>query len=175
MWLKEHDARMRAEGRAETLASQVDSLQDVAQTALGAVQKLDSVAAQQQTKIAEQQERLRQTAALARKQTEAATSSLRESLDSSQKVMLDIVVNGYEEQLRAKDSLYAAQVRLTTLAKAQIVSRDSAYKALQQASNVVFDAWQVEKKRANPSFIAKAIRLVPVVATAVAVTLIADR
>lgn len=174
-WLREHDARVRAEGRAETLSLQVDSLRTVAKDAIEQVAAQDSTVAVQKSVIQLQQKQLDEVLIVARKQTQAAVASLRDELDDRQKAMLDTITAGFERQLAAKDSMYAAQVRLTALANAQVASRDTALAKIQQASSVVYDAWQAEKKRASPGLITKAIRAIPVVATTVVVTLIADR
>jgi hypothetical protein len=172
-WLREHDSRVRAEGRAEALATSVDSLRAVAEEAVAAIATKDSAVAIQKVVIQAQQKQIEEVAAVARKQTQIAVASLRETLDSAQKVMLDEIESGYERQLASKDSMLAAQARLTALAESQVADRDIAIQKIQQASTVVYDAWQVEKKRANPSFVKKAIRAVPVVLTTIGITLLA--
>lgn len=172
LWLHEHDKRVRAEGRAETLAKQVDSLATEAALAKLMVVQKDSAVAIQRTVIAAQQKQIEDVAAVARKQTQIAVNTLRETLDSAQRIALDQITEGYENQLRFKDSLLAAQARLTRLAEEQVEVRDSAYRKLEQASTVVYDAWQVEKKRASPGLVEKAIRVLPVVASAVGLTLV---
>ena len=57
-WLREHDARVRAEGRAETLSAQVDSLRAVAEDAVAQVASKDSAVALQKGVIALQQKQL---------------------------------------------------------------------------------------------------------------------
>lgn len=172
IWLREHDARVRAEGRAETLAKQVDSLATEAAVAKLIVVQKDSAVAIQKTVIAAQQKQIEEVAAVAKRQTQIAVNSLRETLDSAQRIALDQITEGYDNQLRFKDSLLAAQARLTRLAEEQVAVRDSAYRKLEQASNVVYDAWQVEKKRASPSLASKIVRAIPVVASTVGLTLL---
>ena len=174
-WLREHDARVRAEGRAETLSAQVDSLRAVAEDAVAQVASKDSAVALQKGVIALQQKQLDEIIVVARRQTQAAVASLRDELDDRQNAMLDTITAGFERQLAAKDSMHAAQVRLTALAYAQVASRDTALAKIQQASSVVYDAWQAEKKRASPGLITKAIRAIPVVATAVGITLLVKK
>ena len=166
-WLHEHDKRVRAEGRAEALETKIDSLKLVSDSAHMAVVIKDSTVALQKAVIAVQRKQMEESYAAQRRQTQAAVSTLRESLDSAQKVALDQITTGYEHQISAKDSILAYQTKLTVLANEQLAVRDSAYSKLQQASNVVFDAWQVEKKRASPGLVAKVVHAIPVVAGAV--------
>jgi len=163
---------VRAEGKAEVLTQQVDSLRQVADDAIAFVAHGDSTATQQRVLIEAQQKQITEVAAAARRQTQVVVASLRETLDSAQRNMLDNIEVGYNQQLAAKDSMYAAQVRLTELANGRVASRDLAFAKIQQANQVVYDAWQYEKKRAAPGLITKAIRAIPVVATAVGLTLL---
>lgn len=172
LWLKEHDERVRSATRAEKLEKQVDSLVlDATKAKLMIMQKDDAVAAQK-VLLAAQNMAMVEAQAKAKKRTGEVVASLRQKLDSVQTAELDTIVSGYEAQLTTKDSMFAAQLRLTNLAEERIAVRDSAYQKLEQASNVVYKSWQIEKKRASPSLAKKIIRAIPVVATTVAVTLI---
>lgn len=175
LWLREHDARVRAEGRAEALAKQVDSLETVASNALRDVAALDRTVGAQKIVLAAQQKQIEEVGVKARRQTQAAVSSLREELDDRQRTLLDTITAGYEKQLDAKDRMYAAQAQLTALANAQVASRDTALAKIQQASRVVYDAWQAEKKRASPSLMSKVVRALPVIAATALVTHLAWR
>lgn len=172
LWLYEHDKRVRAEGRAEAQAEVIDSLRGVADSALAEVAHKDSTVVVQRVMLEAQQQQIAEVAAVARRQTQVAVASLRDELDDRQKEMLDTITSGFERQLAAKDSMFAAQVRLTTLAESQVDSRDIAIAKIQQASSVVYDAWEVEKKRARPGLITKVLRAVPVVAATVGLTLL---
>lgn len=163
-WLHAHDAAIRAEAKSEVFTKRIDSLQATNDSLKVVVEKRDSARARETATIEANNVKLAAAAAAAKARTKVAVDSLRNELDDRQKALLDNITQGYQTQLEKKDSMLAAQTRLTTIAKAEASDQRALREKQEEINKTMFDAWQLEKKRASPGAFHKVVEYAPVAA-----------
>lgn len=132
LWLRQHDRAVRAEGRAEELGRQADSLRVVVREDSIRSARRDEVIDSQHTVIEEQKREIIAQEVAVIQLTSATVAGLRNRLPADLQTVLDSVVKGYEQQLALKDEQIALEARKVALERERVASRDSTIDALRR-------------------------------------------
>jgi hypothetical protein len=117
VWIKEHDARIRAEERVSIITQRADSLGIVVDSFHSAIAIADSMHHAEKKAAEVKVARLSAAAEFVKRNNDAAIIELKKELTNSQQEALDSIVSGFNRQLALRDTMMAAQARLVESAE----------------------------------------------------------
>ena len=161
LWLRQHDATIRAETLAEESAKRADSLAIIVKRDSFELADRDKISAEQTALILQQQKEILAAGIKAQAVTNAAAQALREQLSVELIPLFDSVEAGYKKQIALKDEQIAAQLRITDLANQRIADRDSVIVGLRRLQASLEAEVVVANKRAKRSLLARAGEVAP--------------
>ncbi|HEY6022392.1 MAG TPA: hypothetical protein VIY48_21795 [Candidatus Paceibacterota bacterium] len=165
LWLHEHDKRVQAEVRSKIYQDSVATLHIIARDDSVKIIRADSLAHANALAIAALQTAAWEHEEIAKANTKNAVERLKVSLSADQRKQLDSIVLQYDARLAAKDSLFAATMRLNDIAHhAQIAARDSSISNLRQLNVTLQNAWDNERKLSHTGFTKRLTTVVAAVA-----------
>lgn len=161
LWLRQHDARVRAEALLQVRTDSIEVVRKDLETATSIVRELtDSLNEKdRRLKNAETARRVAD-AKLAAQGTDIA-ARLASTLDASQRAKLDSVVQTYEARISIYDSQLRNTAALLAEARAINIKQDSIIDEQRRLNDKLFGDWQKAEKRANPGLIEKIIDIAP--------------
>ena len=147
-----------AEQRLETQQLVVDSIKTVTDSLSLELQLADSIIIEQRALAELEVTRLTNARQLAELRSEQLSESLRASLDSAQTVQLDAVVESYEEQIDALESMLEVERELTaserlraTQATALVVTLESAVVQYEASAEIMATEISALRSAIKPS------------------------
>lgn len=161
MWLKQHDTAVKYQATAEAQLQQIQLLVHQSDSMVLQVKKRDSTISVQQKTIVAQRTVAEQAQKEAATATDKKVSDLRLSLDEHQRVMLDQVVAGYNQQLYQVALQASANLALYNTEHTKVLARDSLLANLQSFNHSLADSLTKAVKAGQPSLVQKAGKIVP--------------
>lgn len=161
LWIKQHDALIKAEAIAQIEGAKADSLRTMLASRDSIMAKQDSLIAIQTEAIKSQQVRLAQASVDAQNQTGSAVATLRSQLSEAMKPLLDSVTKGYEKQLEIKNQQIDAERKINSLLLIQISQRDSTLAAVRRLNESLSAQLSLANKRVSKSLKDKAVDALP--------------
>lgn len=167
IWLRQHDAAVRADVKAEILSGAVDSLKDELSSRDSLLILRDSIVMKQKSVIEQQQEDLARQELQTNQATMAAVARVRGQLTEELKPLFDSVTTGYERQIAIKNEQLLAEHKLTLLYYAQLETRDSVISSLRRLNESITAKLEIAERQTHKSLTKQIVDALPIVAAGV--------
>lgn len=170
LWLHEHDKRVRADANTEIMTDSVKLVTHKLATLSDIIKDSDRKSKQSQDSLVAEIQLHKKAEAVVTKHTEALIAQVRQAVAQEHQAEFDSLITTYDTRLAEKDSMFAAQVRLTQLAESRVIVRDSAIEGLKQANATIYNAWRQLKNAKQKSLRQRVISALPLIAVTMVVT-----
>lgn len=161
LWLRQHDARVRAEALLQIRTDSIEVVRADLKSATSIIRQLTDSLNEKDKRLKNAETARRVADAKLATQGADIAARLASTLDVSQRAKLDSVVQTYEARVSAYDSQLRNTATLLAEARALNAKQDSIIDEQRRLNDKLFGDWQKAEKRANPGLIEKIIAIAP--------------